>query len=94
MILRRGDGRLELEGRLHHLVEHAVDPVAHPQASFSYGSMWMSDGALLDRVDQDRLQSLTTGASARFEIDDVEVLVLLLRRSRSRPPRSSAIMSS
>ena len=94
MILRRrGDRVLQLQRRLHHLVQHAVDAVADAEVLLVRLDVDVA-GALLDRVEQDRrCTSLTTGASRRplLELDDVDAR-RRRRRARRRRRRSSPII--
>ena len=60
----RDDAVLDALGRALHLVQHAVDAVAHAQSSCSPGSMWMSDARSWIAWLMSRLTKRTIGASS------------------------------
>ena len=78
MILRRLDDRvLQLQRRLHHLVEHAVDAVADAEVLL-VGLDVDVGGALLDGVEQDEVDELDDRRVVGGLREVVDVLVLRL----------------
>ncbi len=75
----RDDGVLQLDGRLHHLVEHAVDAEADPEVLL-VGLDVDVGGALLDGVEQDEVHQLHDRCfpGALLQVDHVAVALVVV----------------